>query len=238
MRDGEQAAGVRRPAPLQMPGQPGDRLHVQVVGRLVEHEHVPLAYEQSGQVDASALTAGQGADRRIPVQIGDQAREHLAGAAVAGPLVLGSLADDRAADGGGVRQRVGLPEHPHAHAAAHGHAPAVGAAQPGEQREQARLPVAVAADHADAVALVHSDRDRVEDDAGRILQVQGLGPEQMRHVAFQGRSEAAAAEPLPAAAPSRRPREPARRRPGLSESGSRTAAGPGRAARRTRAASR
>ena len=64
----------------------------------------------------------------------------------------------------------------------HGHAARVGLEPAGEQRQQARLAVAVAADDADAVALVDAERDAVEDDLGREFQVQGLGPEKMCHV--------------------------------------------------------
>jgi hypothetical protein len=46
----------------------------------------------------------------------------------------------------------------------------------GEQAHEGRLAVAVAADDADAVALIETDRHRIEDDARRILEMQGLGP--------------------------------------------------------------
>src|SRR5690606_19541844 len=67
-------------------------------------------------------------------------------------------------------------------AAAEGHTPGVRLTAPGEHGQKARLAVAVAADDADAVALVDAERDAVEDDLGRILQVQGLSPEKMCHL--------------------------------------------------------
>ena len=42
----QQAAGVARPALLQMAGQPGDAFDVEVVGGLVEGDHVPFAHQQ------------------------------------------------------------------------------------------------------------------------------------------------------------------------------------------------
>ena len=81
-----------------------------------------------------------------------------------------------------VIERVRLVEHADPDAAAERHAPGVGGEPAGEHRQQARLAVAVAADDADAVALVDAERDAVEDDLGRVLQVQGLGPEKMCHV--------------------------------------------------------
>ena len=54
------------PAALQVLGQPCDGAHVQVVGRLVQREHVPVADEQPRQVNASPLAAGKRAHRARP----------------------------------------------------------------------------------------------------------------------------------------------------------------------------
>ena len=66
-------------------------------------------------------------------------------------------------------------------AAAHRDAPGIGLPSPREQGEQARLAVAVATDDADAVALVHAKRDRVEHDLGREVEVEGFSPQKVRH---------------------------------------------------------
>ena len=46
-------------------GQPGDRLDVEVVGRLVEHDQVVAAEEQRGQRAAPALATGQPGHRAV-----------------------------------------------------------------------------------------------------------------------------------------------------------------------------
>src|SRR6185312_15855486 len=51
-----------------------------------------------------------------------------------------------------------------------------------EHADKARLAVAVAADDPDAVAGGHAEADGIEHDPGRVLQVQGLGPEKMCHI--------------------------------------------------------
>ena len=48
--------------------EPGDGLGVQVVGRLVQQQHVRLGQEQAAQGDAAAFAAGQFVDLRIPVR--------------------------------------------------------------------------------------------------------------------------------------------------------------------------
>jgi hypothetical protein len=51
--------------------------------------------------------------------------------------------------------------------------------------EQAGLAVAVLADDADPVAVVQAERDGVEDDLCGKLKMQGLSPEEMRHIGFK-----------------------------------------------------
>src|SRR5690606_12969534 len=115
-------------------------------------------------------------------QVGPVTTYDVAHTGVTGPLVLGAVADDRAAHGRPGVEAVVLGEHAHAGAAAPGDPAAVGLEPPGQQVEQARLAVAVAADDPDPVTLLDADGDGVEDDRGRVLQVQGLGPQKMRHV--------------------------------------------------------
>ncbi len=52
----------RRRTTHQVAGQPGDRLHVEVVGRLVEHDQVVVAEQQPRQRAATSLTAGKPVD--------------------------------------------------------------------------------------------------------------------------------------------------------------------------------
>ena len=42
--------------------QRADRVHIQIVGRLVEQQHIGALLEHAGQVDAIAFAAGEGAD--------------------------------------------------------------------------------------------------------------------------------------------------------------------------------
>ena len=47
----------------------------------------------------------------------------------------------------------------------------------GQQAQEARLAVTVSPHDADAGTVVDAERDRLEDDPGRVLQVYGLGPQ-------------------------------------------------------------
>ncbi len=177
----EQPAGVRGPARLEVSGQPGDALDVEVVGRLVEEQHVVVADQQRSQRDPAALATAEIADRGVPRDVGDESRDDVADLRVAGPLVVGLVADDRVADGLGLVEGVGLVEHPDVHAAAGRHAAGVGLHASGQDAKERRLAVAVAADDADPVTLVDADRHRLEDGLGREVERDGLDAEEMCH---------------------------------------------------------
>ena len=71
--------------------QPGLGVDVEVVGRLVETQHVGAGEQDAGQLDPAALAARQRADRLIEAGIGDpESRRHrpcfaLGGVATVGP---------------------------------------------------------------------------------------------------------------------------------------------------------
>ncbi len=61
MGDGDDRAGVT----LQVLFQPGDRLGVEVVGRLVEQQDIGLLQQEAHQGHAPPLAAGEHRDRRV-----------------------------------------------------------------------------------------------------------------------------------------------------------------------------
>ena len=65
------------------------------------------------------------------------------------------------------------------------HTAGVGLEPTGEKFEECGLAVAVAADDADAVALVEADRDLVENHAGGVLEVQRFSAEKVCHIAYE-----------------------------------------------------
>src|SRR5699024_9285076 len=98
--DDHQAAVPRGPPPTQVLGQPGDALDIEMVGGLVQQQHVPVADQQPGEVDAPQLTAGEGGDVGLQVDPAQQPGQHIADPRVRCPLVLGTVADDPSAHGG------------------------------------------------------------------------------------------------------------------------------------------
>ncbi len=179
--DHQQPAGVARPASVEVGGQPGDALDVEMVGGLVECHHVPVTDQQGGQRDPAALPAAEGVHRRLEVEICDQTGQHVPDLRVGRPGVVGLVTDDRGPHRHTAGERVLLGEHADPHVAAPAHPAAVRFEASGQQPQQRRLAVAVATDDADPVALVDAERHRVEHDPGRILQVQRLGSEQKTH---------------------------------------------------------
>ena len=152
-----------------------------MVGRLVECDDIPIADQQRGQLDPPALATAERADRRVPVDVGDQAADHLADARIAGPLVLGPVADQRPSHRVAGVQDVRLAQRADPQPAAPGHPSGIRAHLTGEQTQQTGLPVTVSSHDADAVAVADPDGQRFEDDLSRILQVHRLGAQQVCH---------------------------------------------------------
>jgi len=69
--DDERPLPAREPA-VQVPGQPRDGLHVQVVRGLVEHEHLERAGERGGEGHATPLATGELPHRGLQVQVRQQ----------------------------------------------------------------------------------------------------------------------------------------------------------------------
>ncbi len=91
--------------------------------------------------------------------------------------MVGLVADERPAHGAVRVQDVGLAQRAHPQSGATGDPSGVRLQLTGQQAEQARLAVAVSPHDPDAGAVVDPERDRFEDDLGRVLQVYGLGPQ-------------------------------------------------------------
>ena len=149
-----------------MTREPIDGAHVQVVGGLVEHEHVVVADQQAREVHATALAARKLAHRALPGNIANETGEDLARTRTRGPLVLGRVAHDGMMHGIGVDKLVLLAEQTDRRAAAMRHAAIVGLQRAGEHAQQRRLAVAVFTDDANAVALAHAERHAIENMLG------------------------------------------------------------------------
>ena len=162
MRDHEHGALAALPAGLKMAREPVDGAHVQVVGGLVEHEHVVVADQQAREVHAAALAARKLAHRALPGHIANEAGKDLARAGARGPLVLGRVAHDGMMHGVGIDKLVLLAEQADRGAAAMRHAAIVGLQRAREYAQQRRLAVAVFADDTNTVALAHAECHAIE----------------------------------------------------------------------------
>ena len=158
MGDGDEGACRGGCGGCEVVGQPGDALDVEVVGRLVEQEHVGVGDEQPGQGQPAALAAGQRPDDRVEparprgVDAAEQPGEHVADAGVTGPHVLGEVTDDRLAHGPGRVERVDLAEQADGDPAGAGDPAGVDRLLAREHPQQGRLAATVAPDDADALA--------------------------------------------------------------------------------------
>ncbi len=149
----------RRGAPLEVVGQPGHGLDVEVVGRLVEHDQLVVAEEQRGQRAAAALATGQPGDGPVELDAGEQLGDDAAQGRVGRPLVVGAAAQHGLAHGVGVVELVALVQVADQQPAGLRDPAGVGLLDAGHHLEQRGLAVAVAADDADAVAGADAEGD-------------------------------------------------------------------------------
>ena len=100
---------------------------------------------------------------------------------IAGPFVVGLVADDRGADGEVAVEHVALVQVADVDLAALGHPAGVRGGAHGQQPHEGGLAVAVAAHHADPVALFKAEGNAVEDGAGCVRDREVLAAEQVCH---------------------------------------------------------
>ena len=132
-RAGRAGAGE---AGVQVRGQPGHTLDVEVVGRLVQAHDVGGGREDSCERDAAALTAGQRTNEGGGVDVGEESSVDVAHGRVGGPFVLLHAGvnglDDTVLGVKGVR----LGEDGDAHAVASGHHSPVGFLRAGDDAQE------------------------------------------------------------------------------------------------------
>ena len=184
VRDHEQGAVVRAEEPLE----PGEAVGVEVVGRLVEQQHLRVLQQRRGQQRAGLLAAREPRERAVAGQVVDREPvPDLVGAGLGGPGVrgLGALEGVRVAvEVAGLAERgerlAGLPERvveqrverrvargrllrQVADARGRRDRSAVGVLAARQQAQQRRLARAVGADEAGSLAGVEGQREPIEE---------------------------------------------------------------------------
>jgi hypothetical protein len=181
VRDHDQAAGACTPAGVQVSGEPRDALDVEMVGGLVQQQHVVVAHQQGRQVHPAELPTGQGVQVRLEVDVGEQSGHHVPDPGVGGPLVVRPVADHTGAHAHPGDDRVLLVEHAHPDPAPYRDPTGIDLPGACEGPQQRGLAVTVAADDADPVPVLDPERDRVEQHAIGQGDVDLLGSEQVGH---------------------------------------------------------
>ena len=176
-----------RPRPLagEVAGQPLDRLDVEVVGGLVEHEHVVVTQQHADQRDAPPLAAAEGAGRGVEAHVGKEVLDDGPRGGFGRPDVVRVAADDEVANGVRGREIVGLAQVSDGQAGGVGDAPGVGCPLAGQGLQQRGFAVAVAAHHADRVALVDTETDLAQQGPRAMRDGDALGVDQVDHQAHK-----------------------------------------------------
>ena len=181
--------GDHNEAPGELPQpvlQPGHHLAVQVVGGLVQDEHVRRVEEDGGQGHPLPLAAGEGVHRLG--EVGDpQPGEHGLGLVLQqGPGVRGEVVKDLLQHRGSLHHGGVLGQEAHLDVGVQGHRPLVGDLLPCQHPEEAALPRAVDADDADFIPLVEVEGDVLQQLLEAKVQRNVLCGEQHRDSPFCG----------------------------------------------------
>src|SRR5260370_35924294 len=161
--------------------QPGNPFNVQVVRRLIQEQEVVVPDQRRRQGDPPALATAEGREGRFPRNTRHQAVDDVAHPRIPGRDVLLAVPDDGTPNRQAGVEGVRLVERADVGPTPPRHPSRVRLQTPGQQAEQGRFSLTIAADDADAVALADAQAQRVEDHAGRELEMQGFVPEQVRH---------------------------------------------------------
>jgi hypothetical protein len=139
--------------------KPVDGGQVEVVGGLVQQQHIRLVDQRAGQQGAALLAAGQVVEARVGIEA--QPHHRLVGAVRDLPVVAAAvLRDLQHSAGQFTRDRLGQRAHPDA--VLNGDHAAVRLFGAGQQAEQGGLALAVAADQGDALPALDLQRHRVQ----------------------------------------------------------------------------
>ena len=141
--------------PLEIILQNRERCDVQVVGRLVQQQHIGCRHQNGEQIQPPALTAGEPADGHgLQVSRKEEPLHHLVGGK--GPLVrldfICNVVDEIVDPLVQIQLPALLGKMPDLHGSADGHAAAVRLQFPGDQVQQRGLSRAVVAHDADPVS--------------------------------------------------------------------------------------
>ena len=98
VRHDEEGSRAFGPPSLQMLGQPGDGMHIEMVRRLVHEHDIPVADKKAGKVAPPALSSGKVADPCIPVDADEELIDDGADLRIRCPLIFRHIADDAVSD--------------------------------------------------------------------------------------------------------------------------------------------
>jgi hypothetical protein len=162
-------------------GQPADHLDVEVVGRLVEHQHVVTGEQHRSERDAAPFTAAQVAHFTVERYFGQQILDDRPSVCLRRPDMVCTPADDHVAHRGVRAEVVGLVQVAHRQSRDVGNPAGVGVASAGQHLQQRGLAVAVTSNDPDRIALVDPEADGVEQRAGAVCDARALHIDQIRH---------------------------------------------------------
>src|SRR5512133_4206970 len=90
----DQHGNISCPKIIQMPCQPVDRLHIEMIRRLIQDQHVMIGEQQLHERDSATLATAQGADSGVKIDIGEQMSDYRSPSRIGSPNMVRCAADN------------------------------------------------------------------------------------------------------------------------------------------------
>ena len=165
----------------QLLGQPVHCLNVKMVGWLIQNQQVMIGQQQCHQRNSAALTAAQGDELGIEVDVGKQVLNDRPCSRVGGPHVVWCVVDDDSADGRIGCDVVSLMQETDRKVAGVGDSTRIRLQRSRENLEQGGLSGSVAAYDPHRLTTAKAETDAVEESTGAVAHGDALGVDQVAH---------------------------------------------------------
>ena len=171
MRDHHKRPLLLREAPAQVLGKPVNAFDIKMIGGLIEQDDIRIGDEHARKIDASTLPARKRTNTRARIKIAYQIIEDLAHARIGRPHIFGCVAQDACKHRCVIIKSIFLSKRSNTHTTRAQNTPLIRFDRAIKKPQQRRFPITILAHHADRIAIIDTERKRLEDDLCRIFKM-------------------------------------------------------------------